>query len=161
MDQAESFTLGGDDERTGQDVTIPISKLHRLTGRIAAGPDGHLVNAGSVQLLSTSDKKTLASVDVDREDGLFHFEFVPEGTYTLRVTHARDVVWEAPDPSSSDASMPPGFPRPDKERVVETYGEGETPVILNGDMTGIVVTVPLKNEHKSASSNGVPSQTPH
>lgn len=152
MGQAEPFTLRGDDERTGQDVTIPISKLHRLTGRIAAGPDGHLVNAGYVQLLSASDKKSLAGADVDREDGLFHFEFVPEGTYTLRVTRARDVVWEAPDPASSDASMPPGYPRADKERVVETYGDGETPVILNGDMTGIVVTVPLKNEHKSASS---------
>ena len=154
MGQAQSFTFRGNDERTGQDVTIPIGKLHRFTGRVAAGPSGHLVNAARVELISTTDtskKKSLAHADIDRDDGLFHFEYVPEGTYTLRVTNARDVTWE---PAESPTAY--NF-HPDKEHVLETYGNAEIPVMLEGDLSGIVVTVPLKKEGSSKQDNPVSS----
>ena len=151
IDQATSFTLRGDEERTGQDITIPISKLHKLLGRVAAGPNGHFVSAASIDLLSGSDKKWFSHADIEREDGLFHFEFVPEGDYTLRVTNARDVTWEpvAPQPGNT---MPGPFPPSDKERVLETYGNVEMPLLLNGDMTDIVATIPAK-QNQSPGSN--------
>jgi hypothetical protein len=89
-------------------MILPISKLRRLTGHVAAGPTGHLVNAASVELLTT-DKKSIAKSSIDREDGLFHFEFVPEGDYTLRVTNARDVTWEPDIPQPGMMAPPPGF----------------------------------------------------
>lgn len=152
MDQAASFTLRGDEERTGQDMTIPISKLHKLIGRVAAGPNGHFVNAASIELKSITDKKPLAHTSIEREDGLFHFEFVAEGDYTLRVTNARDVTWDPPDPPQSGAMMPSPFPPPDKERVLETYGNVEMPLLLNGDMTDVVATVPAKQNDASRGS---------
>ena len=152
IDEATPFALKGDDERTGTDMTFPISKLRRLTGRVTAGPNGHFVNAASVELIYGPDKKTLARSSVDREDGLFHFEFVPEGDYTLRVTNARDVTWE-PDTAPGTMPPPPGFSAREKERVLETYGNVDMPLILRGDMTGITATVPAKQNAQSAASN--------
>ena len=37
MAEATSFTLRAGQERTGEDLTIPLAKLHKLTGRVAAG----------------------------------------------------------------------------------------------------------------------------
>jgi hypothetical protein len=153
MDQATSFTLKGDDERAGTNMTLPISKLRKLTGRVAAGPSGHFVNAASVELITTTaDKRSLAKSSIDREDGLFHFEFVPEGDYTLRVTNARDVTWD-PDNTPGAMPPPPGFPAREKERVLETYGNVDMPLILRGDMTGITATVPAKQTNPTAASN--------
>jgi len=151
IDEATPFTLKGDDERTGTNMTLPISKLRRLTGHVAAA-NGHFVNAASIELIYGPDKKTLARSNVDREDGLFHFEFVPEGDYTLRVTNARDVTWE-PDTSQPGPPPPPGFPTREKERVLETYGNVDMPLILRGDMTGITATVPAKQNNPTAASN--------
>jgi hypothetical protein len=144
MDQAITFTLRGSDERTGQDMAIPISKLHRLTGRVAAGANGHFVNAASIELIDTSakDKTALANTRIDREDGLFHFDFVPEGDYTLKVTNARDVTWEPADaPAPGPMMPPPGFPRPDKERTTKAYGDAEMPLLIRGDMLDVIATV--------------------
>jgi hypothetical protein len=116
-------------------MTIPISKLHKLTGRVTAGPNGHLVNAATVELISVINK-TIASSSIEREDGLFHFEFVPEGDYILRITNARDATWEIPQPSHIIPS-PLGFPGTEEEHVVEAYGNVDMPLIIRGDMTGI------------------------
>jgi hypothetical protein len=153
IDQAPTFTLTSGEERTGQDMTIPISKLHKLTGRVAAGPNGHLVNAASVELISTISKKMIVSTRLGREDGLFHFEFVPEGDYTLHITNARDVTWDPPDPLPTGASILYSAPPSDKERVLKTYGDVDMPLILRGDMTDITATVPAKQTSSPAASN--------
>jgi hypothetical protein len=153
IDQAPTFTLTSGEERTGQDMTIPISKLHKLTGRVAAGPNGHLVNAASVQLISTISKKTIVSTRLGREDGVFHFEFVPEGDYTLHIINARDVTWDPPDPLPTDASILFSAPPSEKERVLKTYGDFDMPLILRGDMLDITATVPAKQINPAAASN--------
>lgn len=48
--------------------------------------------------------------------------------------------------------MPGAFPPSDKERVLETYGNTEMPLLLNGDMTDIVATIPAK-QNQSPGSN--------
>jgi hypothetical protein len=151
IDEAVPFTLKGDEERASTDMTIPISKLRRLTGRVS-GPNGHIVNAAIVELIYGPDKKTLARSSVDREDSLFHFEFVPEGDYTLRVTNARDVTWEPNTPPGMMA-LPPSYPGSEKERVLQTYGNVDMPLILRGDMTNITATVPGKQTNPTAASN--------
>jgi hypothetical protein len=151
IDQAATFTLHGDEERTGQDMTLAIGKLHKLTGRVAAEADGHLVNAATVELIATISKKSIASTVVDSADDLFHFEFVPEGDYTLRVTNARDVTGNSeplPTPDSGFGDSPL-----DKERVLKTYGDVDVPLLLRGDMTGITATVQAKQSKPTAASN--------
>ncbi len=117
IDQAATFTLSGDEERTGQDMTLPIGKLHKLTGRVAAEANDHLVNAATVELIAAINKKSIASTVVDSAVSLFHFELIPEGDYILRVTNARDVT------GNSEPPPPPGSTAPDSplenERVLE------------------------------------------
>ena len=151
IDDATTFTLRGDEERTGQDMILPISKLHKLTGRVIVESSGHSVNAATVELLSDTNKKAIASSSIEREDGLFHFEFVPEGDYILRVTNARDVTLEKPAPSGI-MPLPFGFPGTEKEHVVESYGNVDMPLVLRADMTGIIATVPAKQNASTAAS---------
>jgi hypothetical protein len=151
---AAGIKLRGGQELTGQDMLLPISKLHQLTGHVAAGPDSHFVNAASVALLYAADKKELASAKVLREDGLFHFEFVPPGEYILRVSNARDVVWEParPEPGAPASPLPPE----DKERVVHAYGSADLPLKLEGEQLGITATVPPSTKPDTKPSEATP-----
>jgi hypothetical protein len=142
IDQAASLKLGVSQSRNGQDMTLPVAKLHKLTGRVLAGADSHPVNAATVALLDRDSNKEISSTDVSREDGLFHFEFVPDGDYILRVSNARDVVWEPTTPQPGAQTSP--FPQPDKERVTAKYGGADQPLLLTGDLYGINATVPVQ-----------------
>jgi len=151
--QATSVKLLAGQELTGQDMILTISKLHKLTGRVAAGPDAHFVNAASVALVTRDDNQQLATTDISRDDGLFHFELVPEGDYILRVTNTRDVVWET---LVSISSNPINFPPPDRERVLASYGNVDQPLILSGDMLDVIVTVP-PNTAPAPTSSALPN----
>jgi hypothetical protein len=137
--QATSVKLAPGQELTGQDMMLPISKLHKLTGRVAAGADAHSVNAATVALLTRDDQQQIATTDISRDDGLFHFEFVPDGDYILRVTNARDVTWQT---LISISTNPINFPPADKENITASYGNVDQPLLLNGDMLDVTVTVP-------------------
>jgi hypothetical protein len=139
--QAASIKLAPGQELTGQDMQIPLTKLHKLTGRVAAGSDGHLVNAASVALVTREGNEEIATAEISRDDGLFHFDFVPEGDYLLRVTGARDVTWETPAPTPNAGNFIV-FPTQDKEHVIATYGNVDLPLLLNGDMLDVIATVP-------------------
>ena len=135
---AAAIKVRAGQELPGADMIIPLSKLHKLNGRVIAGRDGHVVNAASLSLVNRDDNKQLASSDISREDGLFHFEFVPEGDYILKVSNARDSVWEPATPPNNASP----FPQSDKERVLQAYGNTELPIILSGDMLDAIATVP-------------------
>jgi hypothetical protein len=137
IDQAATLTLRSDEERTGQDMTLPISKLHKLTGRVAAGAHGHFANCASVELISTTSRKVIASTNIDNEDSLFRFELVPEGNYTLHITNVWDV---GSDPDGGQS-------------VLKTYGDVDMPLILRGDMLDITATVPAKQNNQPTDSN--------
>jgi hypothetical protein len=138
LDSANSVHIGNGQERAGQDMTIPISRLRQLTGRVLAGADSHPVNAANVSVLYADNGKVIATSDISREDGLFHFEFVPDGDYTLHVSEARDVVWEPAPPGAQDGP----FPARDKERVVAKYGGADQSLLLRSDTFGFIMTVP-------------------
>jgi hypothetical protein len=150
--EAASIKLAAGQELTGQDMQLPISKLHKLTGRVAAGTDGHLVNAASVALVTREGNEEIATSEISRDDGLFHFEFVPDGDYLLRVTNARDVTWEAPAPAANAGNFIAFGPR-DKEHVVASYGSVDQPLLLSGDVLDAIVTVPPNTAAVPASPN--------
>ncbi len=147
LSEAGTFTLGAGQERTGEDVTIPLAKLHKVTGSVLAKKDGHKVNAGRVRLTYRDDGKQVATADVSREDGMFRFEFVPEGDYVLKTEDARDVTWDS-------VKNPPGmFPQTDeRERLLTAYGVGEQPLLLSGDVSDVLVQVPEKSAAKASQA---------
>ena len=94
--------------------------------------DGHQVSAAKVVLAYRDDEKELASAGVDRADGVFRFEFVPEGDYVIKTEDARDVVWESV--KNTTGMFPPTL---EKERLVTSYGTAEQPLLLRGEMSDV------------------------
>ncbi len=136
---AKPVKLVSGTETAGQDMVLPISQLFRMTGRVLAGRNEHAVNAADIALISKDDGKELTRANVERDDGLFHFDFVPAGLYTLKVSNARDVVWEAE--RLATGAPPSPFPEKDKGRTVENFGNAEQPLTVSGDMLGVNVLV--------------------
>jgi hypothetical protein len=67
-------------------------------------------------------------------DGSFHFESVPEGTYTLRVLNARD--------TQSQILTAPGNVAYGSEKTLHRYGDLEQPIKVEGDIPSLVLAVP-------------------
>jgi hypothetical protein len=139
---ATPFKLTAGEERTGEDITIPLAKLHTITGEIVAAHDGHVLNQGSVKLLDPDDKSEVESSKVERTDGKFHLFFVPEGSYILRVNDAADVTYE--DVLNPPGSMPMSH---EKTNMVRAYGTADQPLNLHDDIPNLTVYVPEHSVH--------------
>lgn len=144
---AEGFTLAQGDERGGEDIQIPVSRLHTLRGNVIAAHDGHLINGGRVALLYPDDKSEMSSTGVS-SDAEFNFRFVPEGDYILRVVGAADTEYiEKPNPYH-------GWPPTTTEtHVLRHYGDAEMPIHITGDMTGVVISAPDLKPQPATASN--------
>jgi hypothetical protein len=138
--EAKSFNLTANEERSGEDITIPLAKLHTITGEIVDAHDGHVLNQASVKLLDPDDKSEIETSKVERADGKFHLFFVPEGSYILRVNDPADVNYE-------DVPNPPGTMPPSSEKVhmVHSYGTADQPLNLHDDIPNLTVYVPEKS----------------
>jgi hypothetical protein len=145
---AKPFTVAANEEHSGEDITIPLAKLHTITGEIVAAHDGHPLNQGNVTLLDAGDESEVENSKLERPDGKFHLYFVPEGNYILRVYNAADVTYE-------DVPYPPGTMPPTHEvtHTIHAYGHADQPLNIHDDAPTVVISVP----EKSAAS--APKQT--
>ena len=140
---ATPIKLAQGQDSDGDDIEIPLSRLHAITGSVLVASTGQTVNAAHLAISYTDDGSSLVSTDIDPADNAFHFLYVPEGEYTLKVTNAREVsrteVPSCPDPASR--CMPPTYT---EEKTVRTFGNAEQPLILHSDIPNLTITVPLK-----------------
>ncbi len=146
--EAKPFTLKQGEERQGEDIRIAITKLHIVRGSMIARHDGHVINGGSVTLLHADDKSTAGSASLERNDeGVFQFNFVPEGDYILEVSGAADYEYEEiPNPPNSAP------PTRIESHMLHSYGAAEMPLHVEGDMSGVTVAVPdAKSQPSSAN----------
>jgi hypothetical protein len=150
---AKTIKLSDGEDHSGEDILIPLAKLHAVTGNLMQERTGRIVNAGRVALLNTDDNSEQVSTEVDADDSSFHFDFVPEGSYILSVTKARDVARE--QISNGPGTMPPFYIR---ENTLHTYGNHQQPIVITGDMTGITVPVPEKGAAPAATLFVHPNQ---
>ncbi len=136
---AKPFKLGANEEHSGEDITIPLAKLHTITGEFVAAHDGHPLNYGHVKLLTADDKSEVESSKLARADGKFHLYFVPEGNYILHVDTAADVTYE-------DVPYPPGTMPPTHEvtHTIHAYGHADQPIDIHDDAPTVVISVPEK-----------------
>lgn len=136
---AVPFRMKLGEERPGEDLLIPLNKLHAVTGVITAARDGHVVNGGTVQLLYADDKTEAAKMNLAKDDTSFSLNFVPEGDYIARVTDAADLEYtEVPN----GVGVVP--PTRTETHAVHHYATGEQPLHVQGDVTGLAVAVPEK-----------------
>ena len=134
---AVSFSLSLGEERHGEDIEIPISRMHSVRGSIVAARDGHVINGGQLSLLYPDDKSEVSHTSLTKDDDGFSFSFVPEGDYILRVNSASDNEYvEIPN---APHSMPPTRT---ETHTVRSYGSADYPLHVGSDLTSVVVVVP-------------------
>jgi hypothetical protein len=146
---ATSIKLSEGEESTSADITIPLSKLHSVSGSLLAARTGHTVNAGSVVIVYPDDDTQLVSTKISEDDGSFRFFYVPEGEYTLKITDARDV-------SREEVPYPPGSFPPFHivEKKIREYDPQQQPIIINADLSGVTAQVqPKPSAGPSPKSN--------
>jgi hypothetical protein len=141
--EAVSFKLGPGEERTGEDITIPLSKLHSIGGVVTAARDGHAINGGSLNMTTSNGGDEIIGIAEIASDGSFHFESVPDGTYTLRVLNARD--------TQSQLLTTPANVAYGSEKTLHQYGDLEQPIKVEGDIPNLILAVPEQTKQQTVS----------
>jgi hypothetical protein len=144
---ARPFRLKQGEDRAGEDVEVPLNKLHNVTGIITAARDGHTVNGGTVELLYADDRSQAVHARLTQGDPTFPLHFVPEGDYILRVTDASDVEFkDVPNASGT-------FPATRTEaHTLHTYGPSEQALHVDGEVSGLTIVVPEISQKSQANS---------
>ncbi len=136
---AKTVTLTDNQRADNQDVTLPIAKMHTLTGAVVDARTGQALNAGRVSLVDGEDDAEMTSAAIDAQTRTFVLPFIPEGTYKLKTKDAREARIE---------SIPLGdgvFGTPQsKETILREYAPGEVPLIVQGEMSGVNLPVAAK-----------------
>ncbi len=118
------------------DLTIPIAKLHSVSGALVDARTGKVVNAGTIEVLEPGSTQVLTSVRIDPDDSTFRLEYVPEGELTVRVSHA-GIVNRVPDPYPPGSFGTPRY----KETLLQSYAPYEAPLTVKTDMQGVNLPV--------------------
>lgn len=128
-------------------IEIPLSKLHAISGSLVEEGSGRRVNGGKITLLYADDNTQLSSTDISAEDEAFHLPFVPEGSYIVKVTDAKEVM-------RTVTANPPGtFPPMNTEtKTIRTYGDASQPLVVTSDVQGVLVSVPAAKPASAPTS---------
>ena len=122
-ENAKAVKLTAGEEQPGFDITIPSRSLHNIVGHVYAKSDGHTLNMGDVALTSKNNPALHLKAAI-RDDGSFHFEYLPGGvTYTLTVEDAAD------GRTLGSAGKFLGLSIPNQE-ILHKYGPDTTDVAL-------------------------------
>lgn len=131
----KAIEIKSEEQRNDVEVVFPLSGLHAISGSVVAKVDNHAVNSGSITLQDPDSKTPLRTAMVG-QNGTFLLNYVPEGTYLLKVDGAADTQPRNGDSSGGELS------RLLNSKVVKGFGPAEMPVIVKGDVDGLVVQVP-------------------
>jgi hypothetical protein len=127
---AKTITLHAAEERDDVELTINLSGLHSVSGRVASMEDHHGINSGTVMLVDTQDKDFSRSTGIDA-NGEFTVTFVPPGTYNLLVTGAADTE---PHNEKPTKEMPLQIA---SETTLRNYADGKLSIVVtDSDVTG-------------------------
>jgi len=118
----------------GEDIVIPLSGLHTVSGSVTALADGHTPNHAKLRLLYADDREDARELSPS-DDGTFTFEYVPEGKYILQITGAEDVQQPnaAPGAGNSDSVS-------SKAKAVR-YADKEIPLTVENDLNDLLVSL--------------------
>ena len=114
------------EQSDGTNIEIPLRKLHAVTGTVVSMETGATINSARVELHYADDDTMVAETDTSWEGNEFRFLFVPEGTYTIEVKQAADVI-------------PGVFPGTNKP--IRTYAAASQSIIVKGETNGVTIQV--------------------
>jgi hypothetical protein len=139
--EAVPFKLGRGEDRAGVDIAIPLSKLHSISGVVTAASNGHAINSGEITIEDPVDKEKIATGQLD-SDGVFHFDGVPEGSYTLRVQRACD--------RQNQQISVAGDTKMASEKILHKYGDLEQTIKIEGDIPNLILSVPEQTKQHAS-----------
>jgi hypothetical protein len=134
---AAAFTIQTREERTGEDIVIPMSKLHTIKGNIISAHDGHIVNSGGVVLLNADDHFPVAQESLTEDEPSFTLSFIFEGEYILSSLSSADVDYVQIPQLGDQRGLPQYRANPH-----HFYGSASMPLHVDGDMDGVTISVP-------------------
>lgn len=139
---AKIVTIGEGEEAGGLDIELRLQEMHTVTGTVM-NDEGATVNAADLELRWPDGEEEFVSTQIAAEDNAFHFDYVPEGEYVLRVRNARTVI--RTEVSDCVNCLPPTHT---EEKTIRRFGPAERPLIVHSDLQGVVVPVPASAEKK-------------
>ncbi len=142
---AKPIKLGEGEESLSNDITIPLSKLHKISG-VILNTSGQPINSGKIELLTASERIPVTDAEVSYDEAAFHLDLVPEGSYIARVTQAADIR-RPPTPDFADGLIPntPEY----KDKTLRSYPDYEVPIEVLGDIPSLTLAAPLKSAAKT------------
>jgi hypothetical protein len=133
--EATKITLRAGEERGDVNITVNLTGMHTVSGRLASAVDHHALNEGSVELTDAADKDFKRTAQVDAT-GAFTVSYVPSGTYTLAVSDGADTEPVKKKPGG-------GFMNFATTHTLKSYEDASQPLIVStSDVAG--VTIELK-----------------
>lgn len=133
LSAAKAIKLHEGEQAMGQDIVVPVSSLHTVTGSVVDERTGQALNAGSLLLMYAEDHSIVATANINPETRTFAMEFVPEGKFILIVHSPREGV-----PGTSEHDH--GSPMPSLT-TVRIYEGAEMPLIVHSDSSGVTLAV--------------------
>ena len=128
------FKIGEGEAVTSEDIDVPLSKLYSLSGVVQRPNSAGVVNGAHLTLSFADNGAEVTSTDVNGNDGSFHFDFVPGGSYVLKATGVGDV--RRTEVPNCKTCVPPTHI---DTKVLTHYGDAQTSVEITGDLTGVTL----------------------
>jgi hypothetical protein len=143
---AKAVKLVASEDRGDEEVTINLSGMRSMSGRVSSAEDHHALNSGAVTLADVQDKEFSRTVGVDA-NGNFTLTFVPPGTYNVVVSDAADT-----EPSKKE---PTGLVKFAMDHTLRSYQDGKQSVVVSdNDVTGLSFELaPAKTVKKDFDMN--------
>ncbi len=137
LKDAVPFTVRLGEERTGEDLRIPMGKLHKVTGYIVSAHDGHIVNSGSVMLFSADDNSMAGYANSTENNPGFTLNFIFDGDYILSSPMSTDIDYQL-RPQQPGSALPPQYDAHPRH----LYGSASIPLHVDSDIDGVIIAVP-------------------
>lgn len=126
---AKPVTLHDGEDLRDEQITLNLTQLHTVSGRVAAVSDHHGINSGTVRLSDAGDKEFVRSGSLDAQ-GNFQVDFVPPGTYNMTVSDAEDT-----EPAKNEGKKKLNIFSDDK--TLRSYQKGKlTVIVVEKNVTG-------------------------
>jgi hypothetical protein len=123
---AKPFSLKLGEERGGEDLDIPLSKLHTVSGVLLAARDGHVLNCCTVALARADDNAIVEQLVMKDGESAFSFTLVPEGDYILSA-RGQDVQY---------------FDYGKWMQLLHAYSDAKQPLHVSGDTPDVTISMP-------------------
>jgi hypothetical protein len=156
--KAKTIKIAGGETRADADITIPLSKLHTVRGRVVVKSTGDAPPTAAVQLLY-ADTREVARMAM-AVDGEFEFGYVADDSYILQATASTEPLpkMDIDDDIADGAVGAMGvFEVAHEEKTGNAVGE--VAVLVHGDVSGVVIETPDPMTPKGTTeTTAVPSE---